>query len=133
VEGITDLPSLRELRLEYQKLPTGEKLVFDPRSLLAVAVGLCAHILLPPPFIWACGMHRFDYGHNSPLMLLSLLLLIRSDLRVQGSLRVLDVSGNSLDDLADLAPLQALSQLYLADNDLIALSVRSTVSALWGR
>lgn len=40
------------------------------------------------------------------------------------SLRVLDLAGNNLDSLADLAPTRNLTQLYLADNALRSLGVR---------
>mmetsp|Transcript_7360 Transcript_7360/g.18910 ORF Transcript_7360/g.18910 Transcript_7360/m.18910 type:complete len:315 (-) Transcript_7360:316-1260(-) len=70
VEGIHKLPALQELHLDNQDLPPGEKLVFDPRSLLGVA-----HTLL-----------------------------------------VLNVAGNRLDDLDDLANLRMLRQLNVSDN-----------------
>ena len=37
LEGLERLPQLRELRLPYQTLPPGERLLFDPRSLLALS------------------------------------------------------------------------------------------------
>lgn len=38
VEGLEELPQLCELHIAYQELPEGEKLLFDPRSLKALAV-----------------------------------------------------------------------------------------------
>jgi len=38
VEGLQGLFNLRELHVEYQKLPPGEKLLFDPRTLTAIGV-----------------------------------------------------------------------------------------------
>ena len=38
VEGVENFPELGELHVEYQQLPVGEKLLFDPRSLKAVSV-----------------------------------------------------------------------------------------------
>ena len=38
VEGLESLTQLRELHIESQRLPPGEKLVFDPRSVRAIAV-----------------------------------------------------------------------------------------------
>lgn len=38
VEGLDRLELLEELHIENQSLPLGEKLLFDPRSLHAIAV-----------------------------------------------------------------------------------------------
>lgn len=38
VEGLEELHQLQELHIENQIIPSGEKLLFDPRSLQAVAV-----------------------------------------------------------------------------------------------
>ncbi len=38
MEGLEELKQLSELHIAYQKLPVGEKLLFDPRSLHAIAV-----------------------------------------------------------------------------------------------
>ena len=38
VEGIDRLEHLEELHIENQKLPPGEKLLIDPRSLYAISV-----------------------------------------------------------------------------------------------
>ncbi len=38
VEGLDELKSLKELHVEGQKLPRGEKLVFDPRSISSLSV-----------------------------------------------------------------------------------------------
>lgn len=38
VEGLETLHNLRELSIANQRLPEGEKLLFDPRSLLAISV-----------------------------------------------------------------------------------------------
>lgn len=38
IEGLECLSSLQELHVENQRLPPGEKLLFDPRSLIALAV-----------------------------------------------------------------------------------------------
>ena len=38
VEGLEELKKLSELHIAHQRLPEGEKLLFDPRSLSAVAV-----------------------------------------------------------------------------------------------
>lgn len=70
VEGLHNLPALRELHVENQDLAAGEKLVFDPRCFLALA----------------------------------------------RTLEVLNVAGNRLDDLSDLANLRSLVTLNLSDN-----------------
>uniref|UniRef100_A0A3B5BK90 Protein phosphatase 1, regulatory subunit 42 n=1 Tax=Stegastes partitus TaxID=144197 RepID=A0A3B5BK90_9TELE len=41
VEGLEQLHELKELHLESQKLAPGEKLLFDPRTLLSLADSLC--------------------------------------------------------------------------------------------
>lgn len=38
VEGLEELKSLKELHVEGQRLPHGEKLVFDPRSISSISV-----------------------------------------------------------------------------------------------
>lgn len=40
VEGLENLESLRELHIEKQSLPPGEKLLFEPRSLQALSVSM---------------------------------------------------------------------------------------------
>jgi Leucine-rich repeat (LRR) protein len=70
VEGIHELTALQELHLENQDLPAGEKLVFDPRTCLALS----------------------------------------------RTLLVLNVAGNRLDDLSDLANLRCLLHLNVSDN-----------------
>ncbi|XP_066576769.1 protein phosphatase 1 regulatory subunit 42 isoform X2 [Amia ocellicauda] len=41
VEGLEELKDLRELHVDSQRLPPGEKLLFDPRTLHAIANSLC--------------------------------------------------------------------------------------------
>ncbi|XP_050953690.1 protein phosphatase 1 regulatory subunit 42 isoform X2 [Labeo rohita] len=41
VEGLEELKNLKELHVEGQKLPCGEKLVFDPRSISSLSEALC--------------------------------------------------------------------------------------------
>lgn len=38
IEGLEGLEELRELHVESQRLPLGEKLLFDPRTLRSLAV-----------------------------------------------------------------------------------------------
>ena len=53
VEGLENLESLRELHIEKQSLPPGEKLLFEPRSLQALSVSmLCFGVNTNSPF-WA--------------------------------------------------------------------------------
>lgn len=40
IEGLECLSSLQELHIENQRMAPGEKLLFDPRSLIALAVSL---------------------------------------------------------------------------------------------
>ena len=39
LEGLDRVECLQELHIEHQKLPLGEKLLFDPRSLKNLSVG----------------------------------------------------------------------------------------------
>ena len=39
LEGLEKIDCLQELHIEHQKLPLGEKLLFDPRSIKHLAVG----------------------------------------------------------------------------------------------
>jgi protein phosphatase 1 regulatory subunit 42 len=38
IEGLEQLEDLLELHIENQRLPAGEKLLFEPRTLLALSV-----------------------------------------------------------------------------------------------
>ena len=38
MEGLEELTQLSELHIAHQRLPEGEKLLFDPRTLFAVSV-----------------------------------------------------------------------------------------------
>ena len=40
VEGLDQLQQLTELHIEYQRLPLGEKLLFDPKSIVAIITSL---------------------------------------------------------------------------------------------
>ncbi|XP_026860260.2 protein phosphatase 1 regulatory subunit 42 isoform X1 [Electrophorus electricus] len=41
VEGLEQLKELKELHIECQRLPAGEKLLFDPRTVLGLSESLC--------------------------------------------------------------------------------------------
>ena len=70
VEGLENCTQLEELHIEHQKLPSGEKLVFDPRTLRGI----------------------------------------------KNTLQVLNVSGNRVEEVIDLAQLHCLRQLNLSNN-----------------
>lgn len=38
IEGLDKLENLQELHIENQRMPPGEKLLFDPRTLRAISV-----------------------------------------------------------------------------------------------
>ncbi|XP_041483963.1 protein phosphatase 1 regulatory subunit 42-like [Lytechinus variegatus] len=40
LEGLEKLQELKELHMEHQRLPTGERLLFEPRTLVALSMGL---------------------------------------------------------------------------------------------
>ena len=105
IEGLEGLSQLRELHVEHQTLPAGEQLVFDQRSMDAIAVS-CVR-----------GVSSFIH---------SLVQTAHPGLpSSQRSLNVLSVAGNAM---ATLRPLtRALSFLTVADvshNDVVDLSVR---------
>lgn len=72
IEGLDSNFCLAELHVEYQSLPEGEKLLFDPRTLSAIS----------------------------------------------GSLAILNISGNGIDELTDLKSLRNLNQLVAEENQL---------------
>lgn len=51
VEGLERLENLRELHIEKQTLPPGEKLLFEPRSLQALAVSILQCLLRRQSYI----------------------------------------------------------------------------------
>lgn len=46
VEGLDELTQLSELHIAHQRLPEGEKLLFDPRTLSAICVSYKITIVL---------------------------------------------------------------------------------------
>ena len=56
IEGLEKLQQLQELHVENQILPPGEKLLFDPRSLKAIAV--CPSQNYYYYFIFVCSVLR---------------------------------------------------------------------------
>ncbi|KAK2859447.1 hypothetical protein Q5P01_004067 [Channa striata] len=72
VEGLEQLSELKELHLENQKLSPGEKLLFDPRTLVSLAGSLC----------------------------------------------VLNISNNNIDDIRDMAVLKELQHFTAVGNKL---------------
>ena len=98
LEGLEELTQLTELHIAYQSLPTGEKLLVDPRSIKAISV----------------GQNKVFYN---------LLYMKRFFCTSQNTLVVLNVSGNSLDTLEDFLLLQELQQLSASDNDLQKMKV----------
>uniref|UniRef100_A0A8D3AXR2 Protein phosphatase 1, regulatory subunit 42 n=1 Tax=Scophthalmus maximus TaxID=52904 RepID=A0A8D3AXR2_SCOMX len=84
VEGLERLTELKELHLENQKLAPGEKLLFDPRTLLSL-----------------------------------------------GSLCVLNINNNKMDDVRDLAVLKKLHSFTAADNKLRNTEELEDVIGVW--
>ncbi|KAL5016480.1 hypothetical protein ScPMuIL_006069 [Solemya velum] len=85
IEGLEKMVHLQELHLENQRLPPGEKLLFDPRSVKAMVE----------------------------------------------TLQVLNVSGNNLDSLEDLACLKFLTQFMANDNQLTDMKELGQVFESW--
>ncbi|KAG9283388.1 protein phosphatase 1 regulatory subunit 42 isoform X1 [Astyanax mexicanus] len=85
VEGLEQLKELRELHIESQRLPPGEKLIFDPCTILALS----------------------------------------------GSLSVLNINNNNIDEIHDLAVLNNLTHLYAADNQLQDMQELELVFSQW--
>ncbi|XP_066538439.1 protein phosphatase 1 regulatory subunit 42 isoform X2 [Hoplias malabaricus] len=85
VEGLEQLRELKELHIESQRLPLGEKLIFDPRSVLALS----------------------------------------------GSLNVLNINNNNIDELQDLVGLNKVTHFYAADNQLQNMEELEAVFSQW--
>ena len=89
IENLEKCTELKELHVENQKLPTGEKMLFDPRTLMCLSQ----------------------------------------------SLLVLNISGNGVDSVNELACLKSLTQLITKDNKLTSMKELSRVfgslSSLW--
>jgi protein phosphatase 1 regulatory subunit 42 len=51
LEGLENLNELEELHIENQHLPAGEKLVFDPRTLMSLVVSVFFFFLVIFSFI----------------------------------------------------------------------------------
>ena len=89
IENLEKCTELKELHVENQKLPTGEKMLFDPRTLMCLSQ----------------------------------------------SLLVLNISGNGVDSVNELACLRSLTQLITKDNKLTSMKELSRVfgslGSLW--
>ncbi|KAF5897497.1 COP9 signalosome complex subunit 5, partial [Clarias magur] len=85
VEGLEQLRELKELHIEGQRLPPGEKLLFDPRTLHGLSGSLC----------------------------------------------VLNINNNNIDEILDLAILNKLTHLYAADNQLDDIQELEMVFSQW--
>lgn len=101
IEGLEGLFSLRELHVEHQRLPTGEKLLFDPRSLESVSSLRILNVA----------------GNNLDAL---------DDLLDFHSLSALDVSFNRIHDLSDvlfvLRSCPGISSLNVTGNSFCELS-----------
>ena len=77
MEGLERLENLRELHIEKQTLPPGEKLLFEPRSLQALAVSILQCLLR-----WQSDitdiiiMNQFSQGYCEQTELLKLFVEI---------------------------------------------------------
>ncbi|XP_071487909.1 protein phosphatase 1 regulatory subunit 42-like [Diadema antillarum] len=85
LEGLEKLLELKELHIEHQKLPMGERLLFEPRTLVALSSGL----------------------------------------------QVLNVSGNGLDDISELAILRNIMQFIASDNKLRDMKALAALVGSW--
>eukprot|EP00112_Aurelia_sp_Birch-Aquarium-sp1_P020126 Seg5113.1 transcript_id=Seg5113.1/GoldUCD/mRNA.D3Y31 product="Protein phosphatase 1 regulatory subunit 42" protein_id=Seg5113.1/GoldUCD/D3Y31 len=85
IEGLEKNESLTELHIESQKLPAGEALLFDPRTIDALS----------------------------------------------GSLSVLNVAGNNLTEISELAVLSKMTQFFASNNDLSSMYDLSCAVRSW--
>ncbi|TKC38765.1 hypothetical protein EI555_017928 [Monodon monoceros] len=111
IEGLEGLEGLRELHVESQRLPLGEKLLFDPRTLHSLAVRPNLSILTKNIVINAYNEKRKVYLDVLPFL--------------QKSLSILNISNNNIDDVRDLEILENLNQLIAVDNQLLHVKVRT--------
>lgn len=148
--------------MEHQSLPPGQQLYFDPRSIRTIAVGTkivsrygFLFLLL---FLSHISVHLPDsvtvsvsLGLSGSLWV-SLVSLSISTLSVrvsvslcvsvslfsftlsqsQPTLRILNICGNGIESLEDLAPLQSLTLLDVAHNAISDLSVRLPAPSVRG-
>ncbi|XP_074211045.1 protein phosphatase 1 regulatory subunit 42 isoform X1 [Camelus bactrianus] len=98
IEGLEGLNGLRELHVESQRLPLGEKLLFDPRTLHSLAVR-------PHWSILTKNIVINSYNEKRKV--------------VKKSLSILNISNNNIDDIRDLEILENLNQLIAVDNQLL--------------
>ncbi|XP_063113478.1 protein phosphatase 1 regulatory subunit 42 isoform X1 [Cavia porcellus] len=95
IEGLEGLEELRELHVESQRLPLGEKLLFDPRTLRSLAVR--SHLNILKRNIMLNNLQR----------------------NKKKSLSILNISNNNIDDIRDLEILENLNHLIAVDNQLL--------------
>ena len=61
VEGLEHCPELTELHIASQRLPEGEKLLFDPRTLKAIAVSELTMFYSPAPLPLQLLLQLFEF------------------------------------------------------------------------
>lgn len=98
--------------MENQRLPPGEGIIFDPRTVLALRVRAhSASRAAKAPDAWRCSLY---IAHPAP-----------RNLSCQKTLRVLNLAGNRLESLDDLGALQTIEELDVSNNNISNLAVRS--------
>ena len=103
LEGLDQCRHLAEIHLENQRLPNGEKLVFEPRTLQCL--------------VWRS---RYVVSHVST----------RKNGSFVG-IEILNIAGNNLDSLAELSGLEKLQNLTASNNNLTNLRELVQLLSIW--
>ena len=104
LEGLDRCPQLSEVYIENQRLPDGEKLVFEPRTLQALS-----------RILGQSGQRLRIVDQQGSLF----------------SSEVLNVSGNNLDSLVELSSLEKLQELTASNNNLENLRELVQLISVW--
>ncbi|XP_061930133.1 protein phosphatase 1 regulatory subunit 42-like isoform X1 [Apis cerana] len=99
VEGLENLKNLTVLQIENQKLPFGESLYFDPRSILALSVSFFIVIFLLYIFI---HIYKLFQTCLKVLNISGNKITSLKNIKELYKLEILDATNNIIDDINDL-------------------------------
>ncbi|KAK3706343.1 hypothetical protein QZH41_018676, partial [Actinostola sp. cb2023] len=109
IEGLEKLENLRELHVEKQRLPPGEKLLFEPRSLECLSVSITID--------WTIiGAESITIAHAQC---------------IHKSLSVLNISENNIDSIMELKGLKNMTQFFVENNHLYDMKEMSRALTCW--
>lgn len=143
LEGLHDLHHLKELHIEHQLLPQGEKLLIDPRSMetLSVCIRLfyisdqISSFLSVHPLVFRVSIQALFFSFNFWMLLYSnfnftelltdlcYFILTIVLFAYQANLRHLNIAGNNLDDLSDFTNMRLIKSVDVSHNKLMDIFV----------